>query len=184
MNDIKTDLSTFRNDWYKPGGALKRVLWYMVSTLFFKSSFPFNGVKIFFLNLFGAKIGKGIVIKPHVNIKYPWKLKVGNYAWIGEGVWIDSLGCVVIGDHSCLSQGSFLLCGNHDYKKSTFDLIVRDIILEEGVWIGAKSVVCPGVTCKSHSVLSVGSVATTDLESYSIYQGNPAVKVRDRNLSE
>ena len=73
-----------------------------------------------------------------------------------------------------------LLCGNHNYKKTTFDLMVNEIILEEGVWIGAKSVVCPGVTCKTHAILSVGSIANIDLEPYTIYQGNPAKKIRNR----
>lgn len=109
-------------------------------------------------------------------------LSVGNHAWIGEDVWIDNLVEVTIGDSACLSQGAMLLTGNHNFKRSTFDLIVGSITLEDGVWIGAKAIVCPGVTCKSHSVLSVGSVATKDLEPYSIYQGNPAVKVRDRAL--
>ncbi|MBL7884268.1 MAG: colanic acid biosynthesis acetyltransferase WcaF, partial [Bacteroidia bacterium] len=68
------------------------------------------------------------------------------------------------------------------YKKEIFDLIVGDITLEQGVWIGAKATVCPGVTCKSHSVLAVGSVATTDLDTYSIYQGNPAKKIRERKF--
>jgi putative colanic acid biosynthesis acetyltransferase WcaF len=76
-----------------------------------------------------------------------------------------------------------LLCGNHDYKKPTFDLIVGDITLEDGVWVGAQSTVCPGVTLHSHAVLSVNSVASHDLEAYSIYQGVPAVKVRDRKIS-
>jgi putative colanic acid biosynthesis acetyltransferase WcaF len=75
-----------------------------------------------------------------------------------------------------------LLCGNHDYKRSTFDLIVGNIMLEDGVWIGAKSVVCPGVVCRSHSVLSVGSVASAPLDAYGIYRGNPAVKVKERTM--
>ena len=61
-------------------------------------------------------------------------------------------------------------------------MIVGEIHLEEGVWVGAKSVVCPGVTLKSHSILAVGSVANKDLEAYSIYQGNPAIKIRERNF--
>ena len=72
------------------------------------------------------------------------------------------------------------LCGNHNYKKPTFDLGIKPILLEDGVWIGTQSVVCPGITCRSHSVLSVGSVATSDLETYSIYQGNPARFIRKR----
>lgn len=178
-----TDLSKFNNSWYHPGNALKRMVWYCTSVLFFESAFPLNFCKRKMLRLFGAEIGKGVVIKPHVRIKYPWKLSVGDYTWIGEDVWIDNLDQVRIGAHCCLSQGSFLLCGNHDYKKSTFDLITKPITLEDGSWVGAKSVVCPGVTLKSHAVLSVGSVATHTLEAYSIYHGNPAVLVRKREIS-
>jgi len=133
--------------------------------------------------VFGAKIGKGVVVKPGVNIKYPWRLKVGNHVWIGEKVWIDNLGDVVIEDNVCISQGAMLLCGNHNYKKSSFDLMVGDITLKQGSWIGAKSVVCPGVTVGSHAVLSVGSIATQNLEEYTIYQGNPAVPNGKRELT-
>lgn len=156
-------------------------IWYLVNILFFKSSLnPFSILKVFFLSLFGAKVGKGVVIKPNVNIKYPWFLELGDHVWIGEEVWIDNLTNVVIQSNVCLSQGAMLLTGNHNYKKESFDLMIGRITLEEGVWIGAKSVVCPGVTCRSHAVLAVGSVATQNLEAYTIYQGNPAQAVRRR----
>lgn len=181
---LKSNLSAFNNSWYTPGGnPLKRLLWYFANAAFLNSSFPFSGIKVFLLRLFGAKIGSGVVIKPHVNIKYPWRLTVGDAVWIGEYVWIDNLANVTIGNNVCLSQGAFLLCGNHNYKKVAFDLMVADIVLEDGVWIGAKSTVCPGITCSSHSILSVGSVATADLEPYGIYQGNPAVKIRQRSIN-
>jgi putative colanic acid biosynthesis acetyltransferase WcaF len=180
---VQTDLSKFNNDWYKPGSAIKRLTWYCISSLFFESAFPLNGFKLFLLKCFGARISSGVVIKPRVRIKYPWKLSIGEYSWIGEEVWIDNLDQVTIGSHCCLSQGSFLLCGNHDYKKSAFDLITRPIVLEDGVWIGAKSTVCPGVVAHSHAVLSVGSVATSNLEAYSIYQGVPAQKLRERVIA-
>lgn len=177
----KTDLSTFDNRWYKPGNPVKRGLWYFFNIFFLLNPWnPFSGLKVGVLRMFGAKIGRGVLIKPAVNIKYPWKLKVGNHVWIGERVWIDNLGEVTIGDNCCLSQGAMILCGNHNYKSTKFDLVVKGITLEEGAWIGAQSVVCPGVTCHSHSVLAVGSIATQDLEAYSIYQGNPAEKVKDR----
>ena len=180
---MKTDLSKFNNSWYHPGAnALKRALWYYVNLIFFKSSWlPISGLKVFLLRLFGATIGKKVNIKPSVNIKYPWRLILGDYVWIGENVWIDNLDNISIGSNSCLSQGAMLLCGNHNYKKESFDLMTGKIILEDGVWIGAKAIVCPGVTCHSHSVLSVASVATKDLDANSIYQGNPAVKVKSRS---
>lgn len=163
---------------------LKRVGWYWINAVFFINPlFPFSSFKVFLLRLFGAQIGKGVVIKPSVNIKYPWRLKIGNDTWIGENVWIDNLANVRIGNNVCISQGAMLLCGNHNYKKSTFDLIVGEIALEDGAWVGAQSIVCPGVTLHSHSVLCVNSVAHRDLESYSVCLGNPARKIRNRDMA-
>jgi putative colanic acid biosynthesis acetyltransferase WcaF len=181
----KTDLSKFENSWYKPGGnILKRTLWYFINVLFFLNPWnPISSLKVFLLRLFGAKIGKGVVIKPSVNIKYPWRLSVGDNVWIGEKVWIDNLANVKIEDNVSISQAAMLLCGNHNYKKTTFDLITGEIKLEEGVWIGAFSIVAPNVTCKSHSILAVNSVATKNLEAYTIYQGNPAIEVRKRTVN-
>ncbi len=181
----KTDLSKYNNDWYNPGcGSLKRLLWYITNVIFFINPLtPCSKFKVFLLRFFGAKIGKGVVIKPSVNIKYPWNLEIGDYSWIGECVWIDNLDKVKIGSNVCISQGAMLLCGNHDYKKSTFDLIVKPITLEDGTWVGAKAIVCPGVTMRSHSILSVGSIATRDLDCYAIYKGNPLKNIRDRILN-
>ena len=178
---MRTKLADYDNSWYQPGSSIKRACWYLVNLVFFKSSiFPFYIGKVFLLRLFGAKVGRNVLIKPNVNIKYPWFLEIGNDVWIGEKTWIDNLGKVSIGNNVCLSQGCLLLSGNHNYKKSSFDLLVKDIIIEDGVWIGAAAIVCGGVVCRDHSVLSVGSVATQSLEPFSIYSGNPAVKIKDR----
>ncbi len=167
-----------------PGASIiTRAIWYLVNRLFFISYFPFSSVKIFLLKFFGAKIGKGLVLKPHINIKYPWRLTIEDNSWIGEGVWIDNLADVVIGQNCCLSQGAMILCGNHNYKLTSFDLMIDKIIIEDGVWIGAKAIVCPGVTCSTHAVLTAGSVAVSSLEPYSIYQGNPAIKIKERVIA-
>lgn len=179
-----TDLARYDNYRYRPGGAVKRLLWYFVNVLFFLNPFnPFSGIKVRLLRLFGARVGTGVNIKPSVNIKYPWLLEIEDYTWIGENVWIDNLARVRIGSNVCVSQGAMLLCGNHNYKKPTFDLMIGEIALEDGSWVGAQSVVCPGVTLHSHSVLGVGSVANHDLDAYTIYQGIPAVKVRKRVIN-
>ena len=180
----KVQLATYDNSWYQPGGGVKRIVWLFMNAVFFNHGLAvFNGLKIFLLRLFGAKVGKGVLIKPSVNIKYPWFLTIGNDCWIGEYVWIDNLAMVTIGNNVCLSQGAMLLTGNHDFTLSTFDLVVKPITLEDGVWIGAKAVVCPGVYCESHSVLAVQSVATKGMENYTIYQGTPAQPVKRRVFS-
>ena len=180
----KTDLSRFDNSWYDHGPRWRVILWFLVNAWFLNTYLPIpTSLKVAVLRLFGAKIGHNVMIKPAVNIKYPWLLQIGNYVWIGEQVWIDNLSEVVIGDNACLSQGAMLLTGNHNYRMSTFDLTTRPITLADGVWIGAKAVVCAGVRCESHAVLSVNSVATHSLDAYGVYQGIPAVFVRKRTIT-
>jgi len=180
---MKTDLSKFNNDWYHPGSKAKRAIWYLFNAAFLLNPMnPFSGLKKGVLRMFGAKIGRGVVIKQRVNVKYPWKLEVGDFSWIGEDVWIDNLATVKIGNHCCISQGALLLCGNHNYKKVAFDLMIGEIIMEDGSWVGAKGIVTGGVTIKSHAILSAGSVTSKNLDSYWIYRGNPAEKVIERKI--
>lgn len=184
MYEGRTRLADYNNSWYQPGPRWKRMLWHLIGRMFINTYFPYPiALKLFVLRAFGAQIGHGVIIKPKVNIKYPWFLVVENDTWIGENVWIDNLAMVRIGRNVCLSQGAMLLTGNHNYRKPTFDLVLGEITLRDGVWIGAQATVCPGVTCDSHAVLTVKSVATRNLEPYGIYQGNPAVRVKTRQIN-
>lgn len=180
---MRTDLSTFTAGNYKAGPGWKVFAWYFVNYYIFNSALPWPyGFKRKLLKLFGAKVGKGLVIKTKVRIKNPWRLEIGDHCWIGESVWIDNLEDVSIGDHVCLSQGVLLLTGNHDYTLPDFPYRLGKIRIEEGAWIGAASVVCPGVTCSSHAILTVNSVATKNMEAWQIYSGNPASFVRKRTM--
>lgn len=137
-------------------------------------------IKILLLRLFGAKVGTGVVIKPRVNIKHPWRLVVGENVWIGEGVWIDNLVKVEIGSNVCISQEALLLTGSHDYTDRKFRLTLGEIHLEDGVWIAANVVVCPGVRCARNAVITVGSVLRKDAEAGGVYAGIPAMLLRQR----
>ncbi|MGE6220851.1 WcaF family extracellular polysaccharide biosynthesis acetyltransferase [Nubsella zeaxanthinifaciens] len=179
---LKTQLrKDFDRKGFDPGASsLKILLWYFTSVVFIRSGIiPFSSVIVLILKLFGAKIGKDVRIKPGIYIHYPWKLSLGDHSWLAE-CRIENLAPVAIGANACVSQKAMLLTGNHDYTSANFDLITKPIILEEGTWVGANATVCPGVTLKSHAVLTVGSIAMKDLEPYSINKGNPAVKVKDR----
>lgn len=181
MNKVKLSTFSLKNNIDKGAGPLKRIMWNYVNIIFLQSNWlPFSGIKAKLLRLFGAKIGKGVQIKPNVNIKRPWRLTIGDYCWIGEGVWIDNNADVVIESNCVLSQGVMILCGNHNYKKSSFDTFLQPVTIKEGAWICAKAVIAPGVTINTHAILGVGAVTTKDLEAYGIYSGNPAVKVKER----
>ena len=183
---LKVDNSSYNAADHQVGAnRLVYILWYFTHALFFINPLNlFSFTKVFLLRLFGAKIGKGVYIKPSARIKYPWKLIVGDHTWIGERVWIDNVESVVIGANVCLSQDALLLTGSHDHTKTTFDYLCAGIILEDGVWIGARSIVGKGVICRSHSILSINSVAEKELEPYVIYKGNPAQAVIKRKIIE
>lgn len=182
---MQTDLSTFETGTYKAGPRLKVFIWYLINYYIFDSALPWPYKwKQALLRLFGAQVGKGLVIKPKVRIKNPWRLVIGDNCWIGESVWIDNLENVSLGNNISISQGAMLLTGNHDYTSSNFPYRLGKIKIEDGVWIGAQAVVCPGVICKSHAILTVNSVATKELAAWSIYAGNPATYVRERKMKD
>lgn len=178
----QVDLSKFTNPAYQPGSFLKRSLWFVFNSLLIKSAHPFTSVRIAVLKMFGAEIGRGCVIRPGVNIKHPWLLVIGNHTWIGENVWIDNLTNVTIGDHVCISQGSTIITGNHRWDKVTFDLTLHPIQIEQGAWIGAKSLLLPGSNVMNHAVIAGGSIVHHTIPAYEIWQGNPAVFLKKRNI--
>lgn len=181
MREVRLD--KYKSTIHIGASRLKQLLWYATNVIFFKSSIPFPSLlKKFLLQLYGAKVGIGVRIKPCINIKYPWKLQIGDYCWIGENVWIDNLENVIIGNHCCISQGAMLLTGSHNAMKATFDYDALPIQIENGVWIGAKAIVAPGVICKTHSILSVGSVAEKDLQPFTINKGNPSLPILLRTI--
>ncbi len=183
---MKVDLASFTTGNFNKGaGMIKITLWYFVNALIVRASWnPFMSIKIFFLRMFGAKIGKGLVIKNNVVIKSPWYITIGDNVWLGEACWIDNLDRVTIGSNVCVSQGAMILTGNHDYTCSSFPYRNAPVTIEDGAWIGAKSVVCPGVTVHENAVLTVGSIATGDMEANMIYKGNPAMATKKRVINK
>jgi putative colanic acid biosynthesis acetyltransferase WcaF len=182
---MKVELSSFSPAGFDRGASKAReFLWIMVSLVLFQwCPLKLSGLKCVALRCFGARIGRGVVIKPQVKITFPWKLTIGHEVWLGEECWLLNLDQIVIGSNVCISQRVFLCTGSHNYKSPSFDLIVKPIRVEDGAWLCANSWVGPGVTVGSHAVLTSGSVTSGDLEPFGIYRGNPAELMRSRVVS-
>jgi putative colanic acid biosynthesis acetyltransferase WcaF len=178
-------LATYRNDWYSPGRSrLWQAVWFLFGCPLLRCAIiPFSGFRVWLLRMFGAQIGEGVVIKPGVRVKNPWRLKVGNDCWIGEDCWIDNIGDVDISDDVCVSQGAYLCTGNHDWSDISFGLIVMSIHLERGSWVGARALIAPGVCLGECAVAAAGSVVQKSVPAYEIHGGNPATFVRLRKFS-
>ena len=160
--------------------AVTEMAWMIVHAGLFGSWIPGSAWRCWLLRLFGARIGRAVVIKPRVRIKFPWRLAIGDHSWIGESAWIDNLGQVTIGNHVCLSQGSYLCTGSHDWHARAFTLIVRPITLCDHAWVGAMAQLCPGARLADGSVLTMGSRLSGDTAPDEIYDGIPARSIGKR----
>lgn len=175
-------LDRYQTGDYTPGASrLKQLLWFFLGDACVRSRLiPFSGFKVWILRQFGATIGQGVRIKPDVRVKFPWRLTVGDHCWIGEAAWLDNVAAIHIESHVCISQGVYLCTGNHDWSDPAFALKPGEIHIQTGSWIAAQAVVGPGVTVKAGAVLSLGSVTGRSLDAMTIYAGNPAVPIKER----
>ncbi|MEP2279880.1 WcaF family extracellular polysaccharide biosynthesis acetyltransferase [Maribacter sp.] len=155
---------------------LKEIIWYLFKIVFFLSALPYpSKLKVGILKMFGAKIGKGVVIKPRVNIHFPWKLIIGNYVWVGEEAFLLNFELLHIENNVCISQRSFLCGGNHDYRKPSMPYRNGPITLKEGCWVGANCFIAPNVTIGANTVITAGSIVTKNVKENivtSITSGN------------
>lgn len=160
-------------------------VWLAIRWMCFSTAFPWPSiVKVHLLRIFGAKIGKSVVLKQSVLIQFPWKLEIGDHCWIGEDVLIINFDVVTIGNHCCVSQRACLCSGNHNFRSRDMCYRNSPIRLNDGAWIGAMAFVGPGVNVGMDTVVCAGAVLTSSCDENAIYSGNPATKTSNRWKSE
>lgn len=182
MNDKVQNLTEFEvpvgfrgaSGWYVQ-------LWWLVqSTLFGLSPQFLYGWRRFLLRLFGANIGKGVLIRPSVRVTYPWKVSIGDWAWIGDDVILYSLGEIYIGENAVVSQRSYICTGGHDYIKPSFDIFANQIVIESEAWVATDVFVAPGVRIGRGAVIGARSTVFKDMPPMMICYGNPARAMQPR----
>jgi putative colanic acid biosynthesis acetyltransferase WcaF len=154
------DLSKFNNASFERGApAWKEALWWACRSLGFAPWFPVpSAIKVAVLRAFGAKVGRGVVIRSRVNITFPWKLEIGDQVWIGDEVLILSLAPVKIGSNVCISQRAFLCTGSHDFRSEGFDLITKPIEIGDGCWVAACAFIGPGARVPAGTMVKAEEV--------------------------
>ncbi|MEG1122397.1 MAG: colanic acid biosynthesis acetyltransferase WcaF [Citrobacter sp.] len=166
---------------FRGGGTIKVQLWWAVqATLFRLSPQVMYRWRAFLLRMFGAKIGKNVVIRPSVKITYPWKLTLGDYAWVGDDAVLYTLGNITIGANAVISQKSYLCTGSHDYASPHFDINAMPIVIGEKCWLATDVFVAPGVTIGAGTVVGARSSVFKSLPANAVCRGNPAVVTRER----
>jgi putative colanic acid biosynthesis acetyltransferase WcaF len=162
-----------------------RGAWLLVNAIVFLNPvLPAYGFKRWILRAFGAHIGDNVIIKPAVNIKYPWFLSIGPYSWVGERAWLDCTAPLQIGKHVVISQGVYICCGSHDWRDPGMGSVQTPIVVEDGAWICAYVCVAGNVTIGQEAMVAMGSVVLADCEPRCTYRGNPAQKVGRRRIRD
>lgn len=163
------------------GNRLARLLWGTVYLFFYRPSpRPMYGWRSLLLRLFGAKLGPGCHFYPAGRVWAPWNLVCEDCCTLADGAEIYNPSPVFLGSHCILSQQAYLCGATHDYNHPDFPMISYSMTLGAYSWICARASISPGVNVGAGAVLGLGSVATRDLEPWSVYSGVPAVKVKAR----
>ena len=154
-------------------------LWWGVQALLFRPSPMFMyGWRNWLLRRFGASIGAGVRVRPSAHITYPWKVKIGDWSWIGEESVLYSLEHIVIGSNVSLSHRCYLCAGTHDYTKPEFPYVMDPaktrIVIEDETWLANDVFVGPGVSIGRGCVVGARSNVFHSLPEMMVCYGTPA----------
>lgn len=166
----------------RPGWYVQ--LWWIVQAMLFRPSPQIAYAwRRMLLRCFGARVGAGAVIRPTVRITYPWKVSIGDHAWVGDDVTLYSLGEIDIGAHSVISQKSYICAGDHDYQRADFAIRGRPVRIGAQVWIASDVFIAPGVTVADGVVVGARSTVLRSLRKGFVYAGNPVRPIKPRPVS-
>ena len=161
------------------------ILWWLVQGVCFPLSLHnFNGFRTWLLRLFGATIGRGVVIRPTARFVYPWKIAIGDYSWIGDDVVLYSVDRINIGNHCVVSQKSYLCTGSHDVSDRAFGLITAPINIGNGVWLASDCFVAAGVAIGANSIVGARSSVFKNIAAEQIAWGSPCIARRSRIIKK
>jgi putative colanic acid biosynthesis acetyltransferase WcaF len=176
------DLGKFKlPDDFRGRSAVMVQLWWLVqATLFRGSPQALYGFRRWLLQAFGARVGKGVRVRPSATVTYPWKVQIGDHSWIGDDVVLYSLGKILIGNNVVVSQKSYICAASHDYRSAAFDIFDKTVTIEDEAWVAADVFVAPGVRIGRGAVVGSRSSVFTDLPPMMVCVGSPARPVRSR----
>lgn len=139
------------------------------------------GWRRFWFRIFGAKIGTDVLLRPSVRMTYPWKVAIGDYSWLGDGVELYSLDTITIGSNVVVSQNTYICTGTHDYGVASFDMVTAPICIKDQAWVASDVFIHPGVTIGEACVVGARSTVGKDLPAGMLCVGSPCEVVRSRH---
>lgn len=158
----------------KGRGFVAQGLWVVVQSTVFTRVWCPTAVRIALLRAFGARIGEGVIIRHRVHIQWPWKLTIGDNSWVGTDAELYNLDQITIGNDVCVSQHAYVCTGSHDRHSPTFEFDNGPIVLEDGVWLCARSTVLRGVTIGANTTVAATALVTRNVPPNSLVLPPPS----------
>jgi len=183
---VAQDLAGFRVPaGFRGRSAFVVQLWWIAQGVLFRPTPQFMyGWRAFLLRRFGARIGRGVKIRPGVKVTYPWRLTVGDYVWIGDGTELYTLAEIRIGSHVALAQDVAVITGSHRFREPSFEIYAEPIVIEDECWLCAGAFIHPGVTLARGSIVGARAVVHENTAPLSVNVGMPAKRVGYRHETE
>ncbi len=161
---------------------LRRLGWKLIWLLLYRPSpRPFHAWRALLLRLCGATMGPDCHFYPGAKIWAPWNLICAEQVTAADGVEIYNPAPLSLGSHAILSQSSYICGATHDYDNPDFPPVTYAMHIGSYAWICARASVNPGVHIGDGAVLGLGSVATRNLEPWTVYSGVPAIAIKPRH---
>ena len=161
-------------------GIMTMALWMVVEALLVTNSLQVSsGIRIRALRAFGARIGSGVIIRPRVRLKFPWKLAIGDRSWIGEGVWFHNQDRITIGSAVVVSQETFVTTESHR-ARTDMGLITRRVVIEDGAWLTSRCIVLGGSHVGKSALLRPMTVVKSDVPPNAVVSGPDYTMVGER----
>lgn len=181
--ELLVDLSLYKNK-LDLKNKIGRFSWNMVYRIAFRpfSLTQFNPWRLFLLRLWGAKLDPKAHIYSSVRIWAPWNLEMGAYSCLAPYVDCYNTALVKIGEHSTISQKSYLCASSHDITDRYHSLITAPIIIEDQVWIATDAFVGMGTKIKQGAIVGARACVFKDVEPWTVVGGNPAREIKKRIL--
>jgi putative colanic acid biosynthesis acetyltransferase WcaF len=160
--------------------AWKVYAWGVVELLLVRSSWQISSrIRRRALVAFGARIGDGVLLRPGLRVRFPWKLRIGDRSWIGEDVWLHNQDQLTIGSDAVVSQGTFVTTGSHAHRRD-MALITRPVVIEDGAWVTARCIVLGGSRVGVAALVTPGTVVSGDVPDGMVYGQQPGTVLRPR----
>jgi acetyltransferase-like isoleucine patch superfamily enzyme len=129
----------------------------------------------------GARVGKQVIIRSGLLVLERFDFTLGDGVFIGDQCTFDCSAPIRVGDNVFIAYGVTIVTGTHavgprECRAGTFE--PRGVTIGDGCWIGARSVILPGIYVGNGVVVGAGSIVTRDVAPDTVVAGNPARIVR------